>query len=380
MDGFFNEKKYLMLNKLSLKVRPNNQITLTYGNFKDNSKTYKPVQLLEDQFDKHDKLRRSRILRRLEERRRPKVDWRGRPIKPTPKPPLPPLDLMKKSQRGPRVYAENKPKSFTRAAGQHLRECGAAMDAIASDPRFCHAITLTLPANHEHAFKTLSVYSGYAINRLFQRIRRLYGHLCHWFFVWEYQRRGALHCHIALYHPDESEGLWISTQIIELWHKILEDIQKKSGVDMFCRRDLKTYTPREKHQHHCQPMQKGLGQYFAKYAGKKESKQAWYCQKYPVSRFWGCSRNLKMVIRSLSFELKICIDDSSHIEWIVKEINRRLTTIDAKCKYKYDFYITKAYDSSCELVLADGTRVSYYCPKDMLVDALTMFSDLSGSF
>lgn len=301
------------------------------------------------------------------------------------------LDIIKKSQRK-KTFQKcrlNTPKNFTRQSGQKVRESGAAMDiASGNQGRFCHCVTLTLPANTSEAFTALAAYSGYAINRLFQPIRRRYGDMCLWFFVWEYQKRGALHLHIALYHPDESEGLYISSILIEQWHKILCDISIESETDMFLSKHGDRCTIRANHQHHAQPIQKNVGAYFSKYAGKEESKNNWYCKKYPVSRFWGSSKSIKRIISENSYEIEFdyygyesqCEDK---FESIIQNLIGKLSIVSSssyqfdiqlKGKVRLNRYVNgrKILSIEEDKSIANGTRYTFYFEAIQLKEVLNM--------
>jgi hypothetical protein len=274
----------------------------------------------------------------------------------------------------------NRPKSFTNAAGQKLRECGAAVDHITADPALTRAITLTLPANHEAAFVALAAYSSYVINRLFQPIRRKFPKECLWFFVWEYQKRGALHLHIALYHPCAVTGQILGDEMVDNWLRILADVGTLSQTDMFCKSDMKTYTPREKYQNQNQPMRRSLGAYFSKYAGKKESKQSWYCQKYPVSRFWGCCYPLKDLIKSLSLDFTLVADDDRTISEMVERIMSVLAKFDINIQSNYDFDIRKNYGGNVSLSVASGTRHTFYCHPKQYETLMKILGDTTKVF
>jgi len=205
-------------------------------------------------------------------------------------------------------YYLSKPKEFGSDAGQKILESGAMIDRLCGDrPEFAHCTTLTLPSSCKAAYRCLASYSGYCVNRLFQYLRRHYGDMNYYFFVWEYQRRGALHLHICHYHPDLSEGMLIGNKLIDLWHIILCDISENSGIDMFLSGKGDYCTIRRLHQHHTQPMQKSCGRYFAKYAKKSaKSGKKYYVRHFskifPPTRFWGRSRALKKMCDENSYE------------------------------------------------------------------------------
>lgn len=366
-------------NRVNLEINPNNQIVLTYGNYRDTSKFYRNRHNCEPQTAK-EVLKRNRVIGNVKARLSPKYDWRGRLIVRAKKKPSTPLVIIKKSQRAVKSCRLNRPKSFTNAAGQKLRECGAAIDQICGQPQNCYTVTLTLPANTEASFTALAAYSGDAINLLFQPIRRDYPNECYWFFVWEYQKRGALHIHLCVYHPDLGVTKTIAQLLYDRWYVVLELIQEKSCTDMFVRRDGKTYTSKEKYHRYIQPVRRSLGAYFSKYAGKKQSKNDFYCQKYPVSRFWGSSQNLKDLVKTLSFDFTFKSKDSAAIEAIVHEIMAKMCRDDITIKSDYDFDIGKSYNGYDRISYASGTRVTAYCCPRSFRSILALFSDVSDGF
>jgi len=381
-----------MNSEISVKIRPNNQITITSGTFCKRKR-----KISQDEQDKSDILMTIDIQNLAEELAAQRVVLEKLRIK-LDKTANPYLDIIKKSQRDkkPLFSRINKPKNFTKQSGQKLRESGAAMDISCDrNTKFCHEVTLTLPANTNEAFTALAAYSGYAINRLLQPIRRDYGSDCLWFYVWEYQKRGALHIHIALYHPDESEGLWIAAKMIEQWHKILIDIGQKADTDMFLDKRRDRSTIRAKHQHHTQPISKAVGAYFSKYAGKEESKQQWYCQKYPVSRFWGSSKVIKQIIKENSFQYKIDYfsDDKSQenmMEHIIENLLEKIETVSTSA-YQFDIFLKGRHQvnrykdnrriivSGNNLSIAKGERHTIYCGAKDYQKALKICKELALS-
>lgn len=376
----------VMQSQIKISLRPNNQITITKGSWKKaecettqkdrrnfakkNVKKFLHQMAVDENIAKTAENNHDLYRYRIESA---------------------PLDIIKKFQRkqSPPKSKLNTPKSFTRASGQKLRECGAAMDiACNSDTRFCHEVTLTLPANTTEAFRALASQSGYVINRLFQPIRRDYGNMCLWFFVWEYQKRGALHLHIAIYHPDEAEGLWISAKLIEQWHKILCDLSVRCDTDMFLSKSKNVCTIRSNHQHHCAPIQKAVGAYFSKYAGKSESKNDWYCKAYPVSRFWGSNAPIKSIITANSIQIEFDyhgkeIEANEKFESIIQNIIERLNIVSAS-QYDFDIRLTgkhrlnrcgngrKILSVDDDKSIANGTRYTFYFEQIELSKAIEL--------
>lgn len=290
------------------------------------------------------------------------------------------LDITRKSQRSPRHSTgwgiRPSPRKFSHRAGQKIRECGAMIDrASGYEPSLCRVVTLTLAGDTPEAFRALSDYSGYAINRLFQPIRLLDRAKTSWFFVWEHQKRGALHLHIALFHPDRDESKRCGDRIISKWIEVLKSIQEKSGVDMFIRRDRKSYVEPDKWQNLNQEMRRSCGGYFSKYAGKTSfTEENSYVHKwakvYPPSRFWGSSKNLKEMCREFSYEEILAIGEG--IEEKHKEIIEFLLLFNP---VKYQEYAWKKdiVDShGWKVTISEGKCECFYLPVGRFAELLEM--------
>lgn len=264
-------------------------------------------------------------------------------------------------------YRKNQTKRFGNIQAQAIHECGAALEMLADEPRFCHVTTLTLPANHHEAFQCIAARSGDIINSLFQPIRRLYPDTNCWFFVWEYQSRGALHAHIAHYHPDECEGMLIGNIIIEKWHQILCDISTDTGIDMFLAKERDRCTIRQFHQHHTQPMRKSVAGYFAKYASKASDKEENnYVRKfslmYPPTRFWGCSSQLKLIRKNNSFHnCRDYTEQKDFMYFLFVRIHKMINESKIILQKSYSF----RKDLTQNLCVAEGFRnIFYLSPSD----------------
>jgi hypothetical protein len=254
-------------------------------------------------------------------------------------------------------------------------------------PERSREVTLTLPANRGEAFKVLADRSGYVVNRLFQPIRNKYGDECHWFFVWEYQKRGALHMHVCIFHKDVEICEVIADKLINQWHQILCDVSEVTGICMFTDRTGKACTIRQNHQNHTAPIQKTVGAYFSKYAGKSESKQFWYCQKYPVSRFWGSSKAVKAIIKANSLKYDYDLENEKNanlwLESIIEKIITKLAIVSANL-YDFDIQLSgqtrintkknggKEIITDPDRSVANGTRYTFYFDSNQFEYAMNL--------
>jgi hypothetical protein len=201
----------------------------------------------------------------------------------------------------------------------------------------------------------------------------------HWFFVWEYQKRGALHLHIALSNPDKEKSRNCGEKIIEKWIKVLRDIEEKSGVDMFVRRDYKTYTKEENYQNLNQEMRKSAGGYFSKYAAKAEKTEensyiSKYSKMYPPSRFWGSSKSLKELCKQFSYEEVLALEEE--IEEKYKEIVEWIL-LHNPVKYGSYEWKKKLYEGTeFEVIISEGICETFYVDKNVFRE---MISALKGN-
>lgn len=259
-------------------------------------------------------------------------------------------------------YRKNQTKRFGNIQAQAIHECGAALEMLASQPRFCHVTTLTLPANHHEAFECLAARSGSIINSLFQPIRDRYPDMNCWFFVWEFQKRGALHLHIAHYHPDESEGMLIGNLIIEKWHQILCDISEKTGIWMLSAKHEGDTAMQDFYQYHTQPMRKSVAGYFSKYCSKASNKEEnnyvkKFSQMYPPSRFWGCSSQIKLIRKENSFNnCRDYTENKEFMYFLFVRLHKMISECEIVLQNSYNFKV----DLTQNLCVAEGFRNTFY--------------------
>ena len=264
-------------------------------------------------------------------------------------------------------YRKHNIKRFGNIQAQHIHECGAAMEMGMGSPEYCHVTTLTLPADTKEAFECIAAYSGYAVNRLFQPIRRDYADCNKWFFVWEYQKRGALHLHIAHYHHCKIIGAAIGEKILETWHNILCDISDNSGICLFTAKQGDRCTLRKNHQHQTQPMRKSVAGYFSKYASKSGQKEEnnyvrKFSQMYPPSRFWGCSKQIKAIVKENSFHnCRDYTEQKDFMYFLFVRIHKMINESTVILQKNYTF----KKDLTQNLCVAEGFRnVFYLSPSD----------------
>lgn len=191
-----------------------------------------------------------------------------------------------------------------KASWKTLRNARERMAAI--EQRYgianCGFLTLTLPSVNADAFEALARYSSYAMDRLNRVFNRYFvGQNLARVSVWEYQKRGALHCHLLIashcMHAIKKTELIAHMQ--KAWYRILSDIGEMWGANMFvssngeCRNLEQLQAIKNKKDENVfvnfQIVRKSIVAYLSRYLadsnheGKKKNKQALREKFYPVA-------------------------------------------------------------------------------------------------
>lgn len=236
----------------------------------------------------------------------------------------------------------NRATVFGRAARHTMLEAGSVASRWSGSPGNSVVVTLTLPGSTKSAYATLAAWSGYAFDRLARWLRKASTRI-RWFYVWELQRRGALHLHILIAAQSSITALYVGSKIRTAWFNVLNDISLKSGVDMFCHARGDRCTVKSLWQNDISSVTKNIAAYFSKYASKNtESAKKGFGGKavvhpYYPSRWWGCQRLLRAEIEQERFVIRI--------EGVEEdEVTKALILIDRWCeqnrpvkRYSYDF-------------------------------------------
>lgn len=188
-----------------------------------------------------------------------------------------------------------KPTSFTRNARHRLLEAGAVIDNACGLNAW--EITCTIPGSTDEAFRAVAENTGWIMNELTQIIRRK---KCQWwFYVWELQKRGALHLHLLIADP-ERDLMALGNLLESRWWGLLQSLSRRLNVDIFAKSKTQTWKEQPSvWQSHIAPIQKSVAAYFAKYAGKGSSsltKYKGFRKVYTPSRWWGSSSTVKAAI------------------------------------------------------------------------------------
>lgn len=305
------------------------------------------------------------------------------------------LDITKKSQREPSHWNWGKPQT-PKAFGSHGRhrvlESGAVIDR--EKPRdSTYELTLTLPGSTPEAIAAVAAWSGWIVNRQLQSVRRLDKNKeIWWFFVWEFQKRGALHQHWCVAADTPELAYEAAMQLKALWYKCLHELLDKIGVDCYQRKGFGTWRDNpSKWQWHCQRVKKSVAAYFSKYTCKGSEnvvREAAYTRRgkiqYP-SRWWGSSSQVKLAVKSWRKEAKISGIPREMAEYLRCKVLSLTTGLRITKQYQYDFDIVGRIPTNRNET--KNRRVSYcsgnvwiqYVEPDRWPDIWQQLSDILGS-
>lgn len=248
-----------------------------------------------------------------------------------------------------------KPTNFTKNARHRLLEAGAILDNLYGK-NVCE-VTCTIPGSTKEAFSTVSQYSGWIMNRLTQIVRRSTDNPA-WFYVWELQKRGALHLHFAIGCSNLSDAVRLAQEIEFKWFELLLELKDKNNVDVFRKNgDFSWRNRPEKWQSHVAPISKSVAAYFSKYISKQSNSDSRNIKKFPPARWWGSCSYLKRKIEDARF--KISIEVSLQMaKPALLFLRNVLLQYEPIRNYKYDFDLGQ---SASGTILGGGWReISYF--------------------
>lgn len=268
-----------------------------------------------------------------------------------------------------------KPTSFTRDARHRILEAGTLFDRKLAGDYQGYFATFTLPGSRLEAYDAISRWSGYIANRVLQVVRdRAKGAL--WFFVWELQRRGALHMHLFLALPRQVPPSDIEQRLRSTWYRALSSVADADSVDMFGHQDGDYCTASQYWQFDFQPVIRTPAQYISKYVGKSAytpGRDAEMEEGKPVyfpHRWWGMCRELKRLVDEYRF--RVCMDavDKEFCMDAIEDMSAMIEEFEPVAQYEYTAEIGSDRETG-NVCGVSYRRIFYIRPEDFpIVDVL----------
>jgi hypothetical protein len=267
---------------------------------------------------------------------------------------------------------------FGLAAKRKLQRVGGALDKTITNPQELIFLTGTLPGSTQESYQAISNYSSYIVHRLKSwlnwRVKSKFD-----FYVWELQKRGALHLHYCVHIEDNSIAKFVLTHFHDEWNRILESVCEMSGVDVYEKknggtwRDCKTVV-----QAYAQRVKKSVAAYLSKYCSKNAGKAG--IQAYYPTRWWGVSRPLNKLLGDMTKTLILPSLRNATVGGIVKAAVNVLEVVTDRLHHYADkfgrAYVWVAYSQhnifrtlTCKIMENSGFEDRW---KDILIPGLSL--------
>lgn len=201
-----------------------------------------------------------------------------------------------------------RPTRFGVGGRRGLLRAGGALERLTASPAETCFLTGTLPGSTSDAMRAMQDYSSYVVNLLKAKLAKLGTVDTYSLYVWELQKRGALHLHYALVVTDSAVRKSVVNEFPRIWRQIIDAVGRLSGVDMWARGRGGSWSgQKEVLQADAQECSASPGRYLAKYCSKEAAwggsgKDHGGGYKGPV-RWWGVSRPLLREVKRLTQEV-----------------------------------------------------------------------------
>ncbi len=227
-----------------------------------------------------------------------------------------PLDISSKVSEGlrPGFGGVPTPTRFGLNAKRAISRACGVFDRDRIPPSEMVFLTGTIPGSTREAFDAMACWSSWVVKAVKTWISDAGITSAYSLYVWEYQKRGALHIHYCLHVPDDERRQWVLSNWKAKWSNVLDAVSEKSGVDMWSRGNGRTWAANKSVlQADAQVVRNSVGGYLSKYLSKNAvapspGRTGTTPNLCPV-RWWGVSRPLMKRFRELTEE--IIVEDIS---------------------------------------------------------------------
>ena len=233
--------------------------------------------------------------------------------------------------------APGKGKGFSTNGRRRLLRAGAVLDELADRPQQILFATGTLPGSTYEAKLAIAAWSGWAVHAVKAWFaKRVPGKID--MYVWEFQRRGALHLHYAILVKDDETRKRLLKEWKKQWERIIDGIGSRAGIDMW--RKNATYTHannKDVLQADIQECEKSIARYLSKYVSKSQQQyQNNHWVDCKPSRFWGISRPLCRELADRTEETEVVLANRRTWESLYED---SLSVVQSECSVEHHYSI-----------------------------------------
>lgn len=189
-------------------------------------------------------------------------------------------------------------------------------------------ITLTVPGDTFSIFEAIAANSSRLIHDFKAWInKRLPSKLDA--YVWEYQKRGALHLHYVVHCPDQSIAEGLKENVKDQWIRQLDRLSEATGIDLYERRDGNSWRyQKDVVRTAVETVKKSVSRYMSKYMSKsaRNSPQG---RPFPhPARYYGVSRPLLAAVESATARLSLyCAPHLAKAQAILEDVRHWLESL-----------------------------------------------------
>lgn len=188
-----------------------------------------------------------------------------------------------------------RPERLSTASRRGIREHCAVLDSLQGGNLVFG--TLTLPGSTRQALATAAWHTR-DLQNAFLRALTYHTQLLDYVWVWELQKRGALHAHFAMGLPPGWTVRRLNRLVKRLWRQVLETYSDKTGVDLFGQADGGTWrhapwAPKAR----VEKVKYSVVQYMSKYLSKGNDRET-VPEDLRPSSWWSASRPLSVQVNA----------------------------------------------------------------------------------
>jgi len=233
------------------------------------------------------------------------------------------------------------PTDFSDRAKKILQRAGG----LFSSPEEKRTVffTGTLPGSTRAAIDAFALHSSWAIKYFFTKISQRIGvlnSLARYEWVWEFQKRGALHFHLCYEFVSEELAKSKRKWFRRIWKQVLKGVANRSGVDIFGRSGGRTWKDDERRwQTRIETVTKSVSSYLSKYLSKGSGSARGSGYICPT-RWYGSSRFLLRELVEKTLRFVTHNPKRSDLETF-SEFDFDLAKVLASCSERHYTYVDK---------------------------------------
>lgn len=224
-----------------------------------------------------------------------------------------PLDITSKlysTDSRPGFGGVPKSTKFGNAARRTLSRAAGVLERDGIQQKECLFLTGTIPGSTTEAFNAVACWSSWIVQQVKIWINNQGVTGNYSMYVWEFQKRGALHLHYFVHVPDGLARQRILWKWAIKWSALITEVGDKHGCDTWEKRDGSSWSEfKGIIQAPAQFVKKSVGAYLSKYLSKNAPTNGQRTNGNdtllgPV-RWWGVSRPLLKRLKELTETFEI---------------------------------------------------------------------------